>query len=164
MSRYSSRFSGYSSYSSQVSWFEINNFLFGEKMSNSKEKAIELLKQWKGDSYLFGLDILSQFESVARKYKGKALVFSSIKPYMKDFNDRVLAILAKAGVEVTGGGIVSEAKPNSPREDVYRLESYILHYKPDFLVVVGGGSSIDSVKAANVLAALGGAVTPEIDH
>jgi alcohol dehydrogenase len=79
-------------------------------------------------------------------------------------NGKVLGILKNAGIEVVAGGIVPGAKPNAPREDVYRLESYILHYKPDFIIVIGGGSSIDCVKAANVLAALGGDVTPEIDH
>jgi alcohol dehydrogenase len=133
-------------------------------MGTSKEKAIDLLKGWKGDSYIFGLNVLPQLEFVAKKYKGKALVVSCKLPFMQELNDRILALLAKAGVEIAGGGIVNEAKPNAPREDVYRIESYILHYRPDFLVAVGGGSSIDCVKAANVLAALGGAVTPEIDH
>jgi alcohol dehydrogenase len=133
-------------------------------MSKTKEKAIALLKEWKGDSYVFGLDVLPRLEGIAKQFGGKALVVSSTEPFMKELNDRILTILAKAGVEIAGGGIVGEAKPNAPREDVYRLESYILHYRPDFLVAVGGGSSIDSVKAANALAALGGAVTPEIDH
>jgi alcohol dehydrogenase len=133
-------------------------------MSSAKEKAVALLKEWKGDAYIFGLNVLPQLEDIARKYGGKALVVSCKQPFMQELNDKVLALLGKAGVAIAGGGIVSEAKPNAPREDVYRIESYILHYKPDFLVVVGGGSSIDSVKAANVLAALGGEVTPEIDH
>jgi alcohol dehydrogenase len=83
---------------------------------------------------------------------------------MNDLNGRILELLKKAGVEIAGGEIVNEAKPNCPREDVYRIESYILHYKPDFILVAGGGSSIDCVKAANMLAVLGGAVSPEIDH
>jgi alcohol dehydrogenase len=131
---------------------------------NSKEKAFELLKAWKGDSYIFGLDVLPQLEGVAKKFGKKALFVSCKLPFMDGLNNKILGLLKNAGVEIAGGNIVNEAKPNAPREDVYRIESYILHYKPDFIVVAGGGSSIDSVKSANMLATIGGAVTPEIDH
>jgi alcohol dehydrogenase class IV len=57
---------------------------------------------------------------------------------------------------------VEGARPNAPREDVYRLESYLLHFKPDCVVSIGGGSGIDAVKAATVLAALG-TESPEVD-
>jgi alcohol dehydrogenase class IV len=46
---------------------------------------------------------------------------------------------------------------------VYRIATYILHHRPDVIVAVGGGSTIDACKAAGFLAALG-AVTPELDH
>ncbi len=28
---------------------------------------------------------------------------------------------------------IADARPNAPREDVYRLEAEILHFDPDFL-------------------------------
>ena len=52
---------------------------------------------------------------------------------------------------------------SAAREDVYRLESYILHHKPDCVVTVGGGSTIDACKAAAMLAGLGAVNTPEIE-
>ncbi|MDR2097399.1 MAG: iron-containing alcohol dehydrogenase, partial [Spirochaetaceae bacterium] len=79
-------------------------------------------------------------------------------------NEKISALLKAESISLSGGGVVPGAKPNSPREDVYRLESYILHYQPDFILTVGGGSAIDSVKAANVLACLGKEITPEIDN
>jgi alcohol dehydrogenase len=60
--------------------------------------------------------------------------------------------------------MVSGAKPQAPRADVYRIETYILHHKPDVIIAAGGGSTIDACKAAGFLAALGGDVSPEIDH
>jgi alcohol dehydrogenase len=72
-------------------------------------------------------------------------------------------LLKEQGVSIAGG-VAPGARPNSPREDVYRLETYILHYQPDFILAVGGGSAIDSVKAANALASLGGTLGPEIDN
>ena len=82
---------------------------------------------------------------------------------MKYVADEVLASLTAAGVEIAGGKIAPDAKPNAPREDVYRLTTYILQFKPDSIVAVGGGSAIDACKAASMLATLGADITPEID-
>ena len=127
------------------------------------KRAYELLAQWKGDSYVHGLGVLDQVGPLAAQFGKRALVVSNTT-YMKPVADRVVEYLKAAGVELAGGVIAPDAKPNAPREDVYRLESYILHTKPDSIVVIGGGSSIDAVKAANALASLGGKVSPEIDH
>lgn len=131
-------------------------------MNKSIEKAYALLKEWKGADYVFGMGVLDQVGTLAARYGKKALVVSNTT-YMKAVADRVAASLAAAGVELAGGVIVPDAKPNAPREDVYRLESYILHHKPDCVVAVGGGSTIDACKAAVALSALGAVHTPEID-
>ncbi|MDR3342830.1 MAG: iron-containing alcohol dehydrogenase [Treponema sp.] len=128
-------------------------------MSASKEPAAALLKAWKGDSYIFGLNVLDRLGTLVKKFGKKALVVSCNR---QDLNDRIIARLKSAGITIAG--IAPGAKPNAPREDVYRLESYIQHYNPDLIVVVGGGSTIDCTKAANMLATLGGDMTPEIDH
>lgn len=132
-------------------------------MNASIKKAYDLLKEWKGDNYVFGLNVLEQVGQIAARYGNKALVVSNTT-YMKPVADRVVASLSAAGVQVAGGSIAPDAKPNAPREDVYRLETYILHHNPDCIIAIGGGSTIDACKAANVLATLGNAVTPEIDH
>ncbi len=131
-------------------------------MNKSIEKAYALLKEWKGADYVFGMDVLDQVGKKAAGFGKKALVVSN-NTYMKPVADRVAASLAAAGVELAGGALAPDAKPNAPREDVYRLESYILHHKPDCVIAVGGGSTIDACKAAVALAALGAANTPEID-
>jgi len=126
-----------------------------------KEKAVELLKQFKGKNYTFGLDKLGQVGSIASEYGKKVLLVSNIT-YLKPVADQVVKSLKAKGITLAGDRIIPGAKLNTPREDVYRIESYILHFHPECLIAIGGGSTIDCVKAANVLATLG-SYSPEIE-
>jgi alcohol dehydrogenase len=126
-------------------------------------KARNLLANWKGDNYVFGRGVLPQVGKLAAAQGKNALVVCNTT-YMKPVADAVVEALKKAGVSLSGGTVVPDAGPNAPRADVYRIETYILHHKPDVIIAVGGGSTIDACKAANFLATLGGAVSPEVDH
>ncbi|MDR3193504.1 MAG: iron-containing alcohol dehydrogenase, partial [Treponema sp.] len=126
-------------------------------------KARDLLTKWKGDKYVFGRGVLPQVGKLAAAQGKNALVVCNTT-YMKPVADAVVDALKNAGVSICGGTIVPDAGPNAPRADVYRIETYILHHKPDVIIAVGGGSTIDACKAANFLATLGGAVSPEVDH
>lgn len=126
-----------------------------------RARAAQLLKEFKGDDYRFGLHILDQVGELAAGF-GKTTLVIANQRFLKPVADRVVASLEQHHVTLAGGKIVPDAGPNCPREDVYRIESYILHYRPDCLIVLGGGSSIDAAKAANVLASLG-EYSPEID-
>ena len=132
-------------------------------MSDVFEKSRKLLSDWKGDKYVFGRGVLPEIGKLAAKYGKNALVVCNTT-YMKAVADAVADSLGKAGVSIAGGKIVPDAGPNAPRADVYRIETYILHLKPDVIIAVGGGSNIDACKAASFLATLGSEVTPEIDH
>jgi len=123
----------------------------------------KLLTAWKGDNYVFGRGVMPQLGKLASRYGRKALVVCNTT-YMKPVADAVVDALKKAGIDLAGNAIVPDAGPNAPRADVYRIETYILHHKPDMIIAVGGGSTIDACKAANFLATLGADVTPEIDH
>jgi len=126
------------------------------------DTARSLMSSWKGDSYVFGRGIMDRLGPIARSYGRTALVVCNTT-YMKAVADSVVSSLAKAGVSLAGGAIAPDAGPNAPREDVYRLQGYILHFKPDCIVAVGGGSTIDACKAANVLASMTSR-SPEIDQ
>ncbi|MCL1993043.1 MAG: iron-containing alcohol dehydrogenase [Spirochaetes bacterium] len=132
-------------------------------MSELFEKSRKLLSGWKGDKYVFGRGVLPEVGKLAARFGKSALVVCNTT-YMKAAADAVVKSLKDAGLTLAGGAVVPDAGPNAPRADVYRIESYILHHKPDVIVAVGGGSNIDACKAANFLAALGGQVSPEIDH
>ncbi len=129
----------------------------------TKEQATKLLKDWKKDEYIFGLGVLDQIGEIAKRFGKKALVVSNYT-YLTSVADQVMASLKESGIELLTPVPVPDAKPNAPKEDVYRIESYILHHQPDFLVAIGGGSSIDACKGAAVLATYGKEVTSEIDH
>jgi len=126
-------------------------------------KSQKLLSDWKGGNYIFGRGVMPKLGKMAAQFGRNALVVCNTT-YMKPVADAVVDALKNAGVSLAGNTIVPDAGPNAPRADVYRIETYILHYKPDVIIAVGGGSTIDACKAANFLATLGASVTPEVDH
>ena len=120
-----------------------------------KQRAGELLRKFRGDAYIFGLGVLDKVGEEAAELGKTAMVIANTEDWLKPTVDRVLASLEKNNVELVPGYVVPDAAPNAPREDVFRLETYVLHFQPDVIIVIGGGSSIDAAKAANVLATLG---------
>jgi alcohol dehydrogenase len=134
-------------------------------MTNSdqlKNRARTLLTNFKGDRYAFGVNVLAETGKFAAELGQAALVIANRSAWLTPVLDSVLGSLCLHGVRLAGNSVVRGAAPNAPREDVYRITTGILQSKPDFLVAVGGGSTIDAVKAANVLASLG-KWEPEID-
>jgi alcohol dehydrogenase class IV len=138
-----------------------NNVIKGGIVMDLKERAAKLLHDFRGENYVFGLNVLDQVGTLAAAYADNALVISNTT-YRKPVADQVVASLKKHGVKLAGARIVPGARPNCPREDVYRIESYLLHCKPDCIIAIGGGSTLDAAKAANLLATLG-EYNPEID-
>lgn len=132
-------------------------------METCKEQAYALLRAWKGESYVFGNNVMSQLGRLVSRFGTNALVVSSGRHSREKIREGLDA-MAQEGITMVTDVCVPGAKPNAPREDVYRLESYLLHDRPDCVVAIGGGSTIDACKAAIVLAAYGAEVTPEIDH
>lgn len=131
-------------------------------MSDLKQQASSVLKEFKGESYAFGSGLLDEAPGRFAAELGKKAIFVGPLQFdwFKPIQERILKSLEDAGVEVID--MVRSAGPNAPFVDVYRIHSHIMHKKPDFVVVADGGSGIDSVKAAAMLATLGD-IQPEID-
>jgi len=120
-----------------------------------KDRAEKLLRGFKGDDYAFGLGVIDKAGDFAREFGDVSLVVASKADFFKPVVEPILGALTRKGISLAGDRLVRDAAPNAPREDVYRLATHILQFKPDCLIAVGGGSTIDALKAANVLASLG---------
>ena len=120
-----------------------------------RQVAVDLLTDFKGSNYRFGADAIAAVAEYAAEFGNSVLLIAIDSEWLKPTVDDIRARLAKRGIGVLGGTAFPGALPNAPREDVYRLAELIKTHKPDSIVVVGGGSTIDAAKAANVLASLG---------
>ncbi|PUU94013.1 iron-containing alcohol dehydrogenase [Halanaerobium sp.] len=126
-----------------------------------KEKAEEILYDFKGDEYALGVGILDEIGEYAKEYGDNALLISN-DTYLETAVRDIQKSLKKNRVKTAGNRVLPGADPNAPREDVYRLAGYIHTFNPDCIIVIGGGSTIDAVKAADVVASLGH-YSPHID-
>lgn len=120
------------------------------------DTARALLRQFKGDSYLFGNGVLPQVGRVARGVGTRAVFVCDPFPGGAPFAAAIERSLAAAGVAVAAR--VDGAAPNAPRQDLERIAEALRAAAPDVLVSFGGGSTIDAAKAAEVLRSLGGDV------
>ncbi|MBW2193769.1 MAG: iron-containing alcohol dehydrogenase, partial [Deltaproteobacteria bacterium] len=113
-------------------------------MSELKENASAILKEFKGGSYAFGSGVLDAAPGKYAAELGQKAVFVGPVEFdwFQPIQDRILKSLEEAGVEVVD--IVKSADPNAPFVDVYRIHSHIMHKKPDVVVVADGGSGIDA--------------------
>lgn len=120
------------------------------------DTAMQLIHDFKGDSYVHGSGVLDQVGAVAAPLGNSAALVYAVFPGNQDLIERVRASLDAAGVAVAGE--VEGAAPNAPREDLYRIRDSIVVLDPDVIVCLGGGSTLDATKAAEVLRTLGGSI------
>ncbi len=114
------------------------------------DQAARVLRDWKGDSYTFGEDVLEATGKYAKLYgKKAALVVTELgQAWIEKPLGRVKASLKANGVAFD---TINGARPNAPREDVYRISLQVARSRADVIVPLGGGSTIDAGKAAAVL-------------
>jgi alcohol dehydrogenase len=120
------------------------------------EKARTLIREFKQDRYVHGTGVLSEAGRLAGQLGTKAALVHPGFSGSRSLVDIVTKSMAEAGVDVLGE--IKGASPNAPREDVKRITLELGALDPDVIVCVGGGSSIDATKAAEVLRTLGGEI------
>lgn len=125
-------------------------------MSSRFENAKDLIRQFKGESYVSGIGVIREGGRLCAQLGRRALLVRDGFAGAGTFLDPLKESLEAAGVEVVG--VVNGAGPNAPREDVFRIAESVTAAKPEVVVSFGGGSTIDSAKAACVLDALGGPI------
>jgi alcohol dehydrogenase len=117
-------------------------------------RARELLREFKGESYLFGAGVLSQVGGVVAALGRNPALVRDTFPGSDKFVGTILDSIAGAGLKLAGE--VEGAGPNAPREDLFRIADELKALDPDVLISFGGGSTIDATKSAGVLRTLGG--------
>lgn len=125
-------------------------------IAKQKERAGALLKEFKGDNYVFGLGCFDRLGELAATFGARASVVTVGvgEDWCTHIHQATSAALAGAGLELAGE-LIPGAGPNAPREDVFRIAKELATQDPQVVVAVGGGSSIDATKAAVAYMALG---------
>lgn len=118
-------------------------------------RAKELLREFKGDRYAFGVGVLDQTGDLTAEL-GSRVALVRPRSHGAAIVQQVAQSLSNAGVHLAGE--IIGAAPNAPREDVSRIAAELTRIAPDAVVAIGSGSTLDAVKAACVLATLGGAI------
>ena len=113
------------------------------------------MREFKGEDYVFGVGCFDRMGSLGSAYgKRVSVVAGGIgREWGKALHESIRLSLSGADVELAGE-IIPSSKPNSPREDVFRICSMIGEQAPDAVVAVSGGSGIDATKAAIAYLAL----------
>ena len=120
-----------------------------------KDRATGMLNDWKKGNYAFGMGVLAKVGDFAQKLgKSTMLVVTGLgsEKWTKPLVEDIKSFLRCKNIDILA--LIRGARANAPREDVYRIANQIGKKKPDSIVAVGGGSTIDAVKAASVLATL----------
>jgi alcohol dehydrogenase len=124
-----------------------------------RETATGLLKEFKGDRYAFGVDVMENLTPFVASLGHQVLVFAGKTARSTGLLDQIGRAVYSAGAIV--GAVLDAAGPNSPVDEVYAMARGLASApRTDCIVVAGGGSAIDATKAAAVLHALGGDLEP----
>lgn len=92
----------------------------------------------------FGVNALEELGSIAHPYGKKCLLVTTPDQPLQALYQRVIELLNKEGIQVVH---FDEVEPNPCVEMIERGWAFAKKEKVDFVLAVGGGSSMDSAKA-----------------
>ena len=119
-------------------------------------RARALIQEFQGNRYVFGSGVLGQTGKITVELGKRAALIYDPFPGNVPFVQTIKNSLAAAGVTVVKE--IEGARPNAPREDLYRITDELKSTDADVIVCLGGGSTIDAAKSAEVLRTLGGTI------
>ncbi len=123
---------------------------------DTAKAAERFLIEFKNGDYAFGDGALKRFSEYTNRIGRKVAIITGGTGIRSGIVDVVSRSLREDGYEVLG--VFDGARPNTPREDVYRLAYQLVKFRCDGVVAIGGGSVIDGAKAALILALYGGVI------
>lgn len=116
-----------------------------------------LLAEFKEGRYIYGEGCLGEVGDTVATYGKKAILIRNEFPGIEPKVEQLRGSLASAGVELLRES-VNIIRPNAPEEDLLHVTELLKELRPDVVISMGGGSTIDAVKAAIVLDVLGGRI------
>ena len=119
-------------------------------------RAEGLLRAFKGDDYAFGDGALKKVGGYATALGRTFVVISDVYLQQIGLSNTIIRAIEGAGLQVVDE--LAGAGANTPQEDVYRLAYQLSRVQWDGVVVIGGGSCIDSAKASLTLVRWGGLI------
>ena len=119
-------------------------------------KAEKLIREFKGENYIFGEGTLDKTGEVTNGLGKRAALIWSDFPGVDELVRIVKGSLFEEGVKLLGE--IEGPAPNAPRKDLHRMTEELRTLQPEVTVCLGGGSTIDATKAAEVLRTLGGSI------
>ena len=122
----------------------------------SFDKARSLLREFKGDAYLFGNDVLRDVGRLVAGAGSKPVLIYTDFPGIEGYVNTLRESMREAGIDHCAA--IEGPRPNAPLEDLARIEQQLEEADPDVIISFGGGSTIDAAKAAEVLRTLGGPI------
>jgi alcohol dehydrogenase len=126
------------------------------KRQTEFDRAPLLLREFKGNTYLFGKGVLPHAGQVVAPLGRRAALVRGTFPGSDGYVRTIETSLARADVKLIVE--IQGARPNAPREDLARITEEVRKADPDVLLSFGGGSTIDATKCAEVLRTLGGRI------
>jgi alcohol dehydrogenase len=126
--------------------------MFDDKIRHAEK----LLREFKKEDYAFGEGALERVGDYVYTFGSDLVVIAGRNARSTCILDTVVKSFVNKGLNIIN--VFDGARPNAPREDVYRLAYQLSKSKWNSVVVVGGGSCIDASKAALTLATYGGII------